>query len=129
MDKFSTLGSSEKAISILGDTWMPPMAKQERGKVSKTLICVMFPLCHKHGPLSVSDAFNFIEIFGVFFWWETFFVFFCFFCCFRALPCVGERPKKKNQSARKWRYFAPIPEKKKSSSPSLELDAGCSQAS
>ena len=46
---------------------------------------------------------NFIEIFGFFSCFAVVFVAFV-----RVLPCEEEQPKKK-QSARKWRYFAPIP--------------------
>ena len=38
MEKFGTLGSSEKTIAILGDRWWPQTAKQEGHKISKTFL-------------------------------------------------------------------------------------------
>ena len=35
MEKFGTLGASEKTIAILGDRWWPQTAKQEGDKISK----------------------------------------------------------------------------------------------
>ena len=38
MEKFGTLDSSEKAISILGHRWWPQTAKQDGDKTSKTFL-------------------------------------------------------------------------------------------
>ena len=39
MEKFGTLGASEKTIAILGDRWWPQTAKQEGHKISETFVC------------------------------------------------------------------------------------------
>ena len=39
IEEFCKLDVSEKTITILGDRWRPPAAKQEWYKMSKTLLC------------------------------------------------------------------------------------------
>ena len=40
MEKFGTLGASEKTIAILGDRWWPQTVKQEGDETTKNILLV-----------------------------------------------------------------------------------------